>query len=51
VRPATVRDVPSACGNSGSVGALMSIDNAGSAANRPSRAVNAKDFGAIRKGW
>jgi hypothetical protein len=48
VRPATVRDVPSACGRSASVGALTSTDNDGSAANKPKIMVNAKDFGFIR---
>ena len=50
VRPATVRDVPSARGNKASVGALMSIDNAGSAAMKPRKTVNAKERGAIRNG-
>ena len=50
VRPATVVDVSKALGNNTSVGALMSIDRAGSAANRPNRRVNAKDSGAIRNG-
>ena len=48
VRPAIVRLVPSATGSNASVGALMSIDKAGSAANSPRRTVNAKDLGAIR---
>jgi hypothetical protein len=48
VRPASVRDVPRAAGNSANVGALMSTDSAGSAANRPNRTVNANDLGAIR---
>ncbi len=50
VRPATIADVPNACGSNTSVGALMSIDSAGNAANRPSRTVNAKDAGAMRNG-
>ena len=49
VRPAIVWDVPSACGRSGRVGALMSIDRAGRAAKKPRRTVKAKDSGCILK--
>ena len=47
VRPATARDVPKASGSNGRVGALTSIDRAGSAANRPRTTVKPRDFGAI----
>jgi hypothetical protein len=47
VRPAIARDVPKASGSNGRVGALMSIDRAGNAANRPRTTVKPRDFGAI----
>jgi hypothetical protein len=51
VRPATVADVCKAFGSNTRVGALMSIETAGSAAKRPNKKVNAKDAGAIRNAF
>jgi hypothetical protein len=51
VRLATMLVVPSAVGNNTSVGALMSIDRAGSAASTPRSTVKQYDSGAIRNSF
>jgi hypothetical protein len=48
VKPATVLEVSKAFCINSSVGVLMSIDRAGSAASNPSRTVKAKVSGPIR---